>query len=91
MICERTRRCTIFDFGPGVILPDDFDPDSQVDPSEFQATASLPGSYEKIEVMRCRLEQGLPLWHENDTLDLAGVGLQRSLAQTLRVESHRKK
>lgn len=43
------------------------DPDS-IDLSDFLPTDALPGSAEKIEVLRQRNELGLPLWHPNDRI-----------------------
>jgi hypothetical protein len=39
----------------------------------FQGTAAAPGSLEKIEILRLRVELGLPLWHPADRNDLAGL------------------
>jgi hypothetical protein len=33
---------------------------------EFVPTEAFGGSIEKIEILRSRLEKGLPLWHPND-------------------------
>ena len=33
---------------------------------EFPATAALPGSCEKLEVLAQRVAKGLPLWHPAD-------------------------
>jgi hypothetical protein len=33
---------------------------------EFVPTDAFGGSIEKIEILRSRLEKGLPLWHPND-------------------------
>jgi len=37
-------------------------------PVNLEATAALPGTTEKLDVLADRLKQGLPLWHENDRL-----------------------
>jgi hypothetical protein len=39
----------------------------------FMPTAAPPGSSEKVEVLRRRVERGQPLWHSNDRVDFAGV------------------
>lgn len=39
----------------------------QYDPAEFLPTHYPAGSREKVEVLRQRVEQGQPLWHERDT------------------------
>ena len=33
---------------------------------ELKATAALPGTGEKLDVLAERLRQGLPLWHPED-------------------------
>ncbi|MBM4001536.1 MAG: hypothetical protein FJ297_18720 [Planctomycetes bacterium] len=40
---------------------------------EFEPTDAPAGSPEKIEVLRQRVESGLPLWHFNDRQDYAGL------------------
>jgi hypothetical protein len=39
----------------------------------FESTDAPAGSPEKIEILRRRLELGLPLWHENDRFDYNGL------------------
>jgi hypothetical protein len=34
----------------------------------LKATAALPGSTEKLDVLAERLAQGVPLWHQDDRL-----------------------
>jgi hypothetical protein len=34
----------------------------------LRATAALPGTSEKLDVLAERLRQGLPLWHPSDRL-----------------------
>lgn len=34
----------------------------------FEPTDTTPGSKEKIDVLRGRLEAGVPLWHEEDKI-----------------------
>ena len=36
--------------------------------TKLDATAALPGSAEKLDVLAERLRQGLPLWHPADRL-----------------------
>lgn len=36
---------------------------------DFLPTGHPPGSYEKIEVLRQRVDEGKPLWHEDDCED----------------------
>ena len=43
----------------------DFEPAEQ-DASAFNATNSMPGTDEKLDVMTERVRQGLPLWHPAD-------------------------
>ena len=43
----------------------DFEPDNG-ERTEFDATAALPGSNEKLEVLSQRVRDGKPLWHPND-------------------------
>lgn len=40
---------------------------------EFEATNAPAGSETKIEALRRRVEQGLPLWHEEDRADYSGL------------------
>jgi hypothetical protein len=49
---------------------EEWSPDPNV---EFEPTDAPAGSPEKIEVLRKRLELGLPLWHENDRYDYNGL------------------
>jgi hypothetical protein len=35
-------------------------------PVKLQATAALPGTAEKLDILADRLQQGLPLWHPSD-------------------------
>ena len=44
--------------------------------TEFDATDAPAGSPEKIEILRKRLELGLPLWHEEDRYDYNGLTLR---------------
>ena len=43
----------------------DFEPEG-TQQDEFDCTAALPGTDEKLEVLAARVKQGLPLWHEED-------------------------
>jgi hypothetical protein len=49
---------------------EDWAPDPKLD---FDATDLPAGSPEKIELLRKRLELGLPLFHENDRYDYNGL------------------
>jgi hypothetical protein len=40
---------------------------------EFSPSDAAPGSDEKIELLRQRIAMGLPLWHEKDRGDYAGL------------------
>lgn len=40
---------------------------------EFEATDAPAGSEEKIEILRRRVESGLPLWHGLDREDYTGL------------------
>jgi hypothetical protein len=44
-----------------------FEPNGQ-QPVHIKATAALPGTTEKLDVLAERLRQGLPLWHPSDRL-----------------------
>ena len=44
-----------------------FEPTGQP-PVTLKATAALPGTTEKLDVLAERLKQGLPLWHKDDRL-----------------------
>jgi hypothetical protein len=50
---------------------EDFDPSDCRD--EFEPTDAPAGSPEKIEVLRQRVELGLPLWHAKDRVDFTGL------------------
>ena len=41
--------------------------------SDFRPTDAPAGSPEKIEVLRERVKQGLPLWHDKDRVDSSGL------------------
>ncbi len=45
----------------------DYEP-NRVNESEFSATAALPGTHEKLDILAHRIEQGLPLWHSQDRI-----------------------
>lgn len=49
---------------------EDFDP---AESSHFEPTDAPAGSPEKIEVLRKRVELGLPLWHPTDRVDFTGL------------------
>lgn len=36
---------------------------------QFQKTDALPGTREKLDVLRGRWERGEPLWHDDDPVD----------------------
>ena len=37
-------------------------------PVNLRATAAMPGTQEKLNILADRLKQGLPLWHPSDRL-----------------------
>lgn len=41
--------------------------------SDFEPTDAPAGSMDKIDVMRQRIESGLPMWHEEDRCDYSGL------------------
>jgi hypothetical protein len=49
---------------------EDFDPEASED---FQPTDAPAGSPSKIEILRRRVELGLPLWHDQDRVDYSGL------------------
>ncbi len=49
---------------------EDFYPEEKED---FSATDAPAGSQEKIDILRKRLEMGVPLWHEEDRMDYSGL------------------
>ena len=49
---------------------EDFHPEASED---FEPTDAPAGSEEKIEVLRRRVEMGLPLWHKEDRRDYSGL------------------
>ena len=40
---------------------------------DFHPTEAPPGSLEKVEVLRKRVEAGQPLWHAHDRVDFSGL------------------
>ena len=40
---------------------------------EFEPTNAPAGSDDKIELLRRRVEEGQPLWHEDDRRDYSGL------------------
>lgn len=42
-------------------------------PPDFCPTDAPAGSPEKIEILRRRIELGLPLWHDEDRVDYSGL------------------
>ncbi len=50
---------------------EDFAP--AVESDSFRPTDAPAGSEEKIDVLRRRVELGLPLWHESDRGDYSGL------------------
>lgn len=46
--------------------PFDFVP---IERGDFVPTQAVPGSSEKVEVLRKRAEMGMPLWHDGDCTD----------------------
>jgi hypothetical protein len=49
---------------------EDFSP---VENDEFEKTEAPAGSSEKLRILAARVEQGLPLWHEEDREDYSGL------------------
>ena len=49
---------------------EDFFPEEK---DEFEATNAPAGSQQKIETLRNRVENGLPLWHNEDRVDYSGL------------------
>ena len=49
---------------------EDFDPTESAD---FEPTNAPAGSQEKIDILRHRVENGLPLWHDKDRVDYSGL------------------
>ena len=46
---------------------------SSEESDEFSATNAPAGSEDKIEIMRRRIESGVPLWHGHDRVDYSGL------------------
>jgi hypothetical protein len=49
---------------------EDFMPEDRED---FEPTDAPAGSDEKIAILRRRIEQGVPLWHDSDRQDYSGL------------------
>ena len=45
----------------------DFEP-QETSAGDFECTAALPGSREKLDVLAQRLKEGEPLWHPSDRI-----------------------
>ncbi len=41
--------------------------------SQFEPTSAPAGSQAKIDILRRRVELGLPLWHDQDRSDYSGL------------------
>ena len=50
---------------------EDFEP--LVSASEYEATGAVPGSEDKVAILRDRIEKGHPLWHPLDRCDFSGM------------------
>lgn len=44
----------------------DYEPETRVEPEDYDSTQALPGTDEKLGVLAERLKMGLPLWHPSD-------------------------
>lgn len=64
------KRFNVFDAIIKYGHDEDFSPDTAED---FRCTNAPAGSPAKIEVLRRRIELGLPLWHEEDRVDYSGL------------------
>ncbi len=49
---------------------EDFRPEES---NDFEATDAPAGSSKKIDMLRRRVEQGYPLWHNEDRSDYSGL------------------
>ena len=45
----------------------DYEP-ANLERDQYGSTRAMPGSRAKLEVLAARVEQGLPLWHEEDRI-----------------------
>lgn len=67
---QKTKVRNVFE----AILKYGHDEDfSPVETNEFVKTSAPAGSQAKIEILRNRVEQGVPLWHEEDRSDYSGL------------------
>ena len=57
----------------------------------FIATDAPPGSPEKLEVLRLRVERGFPLWHDADRNDFHGIVEIATRSESLRQTRIREK
>ncbi len=44
-----------------------------VEADEFEPTDLAAGSWEKIELLRRRVDMGVPMWHDADRSDYSGL------------------
>ena len=55
--------------------------DWEVAETLFQATDAIPGSPEKVEILKKRAALRQPLFHPNDRVDFKGMGIVHALAR----------
>lgn len=60
------------------LLGHDEDWEPSIDESGFEPTDTLPGTKERVEVMRLRVERGCPVFHSGDRLTFDGSEPERS-------------
>ena len=53
--------------------------DWEVAETLFQATDAIPGSPEKVEILKKRAALRQPLFHPNDRVDFNGIGIIQNL------------
>jgi hypothetical protein len=67
---QSRKICNVFEAILKYGHDEDFAP---AETPDFLATDAPAGSLEKIEILRRRVELGLPLWHEKDRSDYSGL------------------
>lgn len=67
---EASKVSNVFDAILKYGHDEDFAPDAG---DEFEPTNAPAGSPQKIETLRSRVENGLPLWHNEDRVDYSGL------------------
>ena len=70
---ERSRGLNVFDYVQRFNEADGYVP---LNMEGWEPTNTIPGSPERKEALRARIEAGQPLWHDDDRVDFKGFQLR---------------